>query len=161
MTIRLVSPHLAVAKLLGLLALAMALFAAGWTVNGWRLDRLATQQLLAAEQAERAQEQEWAQAQQEVQREAQRALDLAGLDRRRADLGHQRMLDAARAAAGGEAGSDPAASGGGQAAGPGCPVLADVLGEVDAAAGELAAALDVSRIAGQACQRAHDALSPQ
>jgi hypothetical protein len=37
-------------------------------------------------------------------------------------------------------------------------VLADVLGRADDRAGELAAALDASRAAGLACERAYDAL---
>jgi hypothetical protein len=68
---------------------------------------------------------------------------------------------AARAAASG--GSDPATSraaaeGGAPAAGPGL-VLADLLGRCGARAVELGEAVDRSRAAGLACERAYDALT--
>lgn len=46
-------------------------------------------------------------------------------------------------------------------AGDAIGVLADVLGRIDQRAGELAAYADSARIAGQACERAHDALNKE
>lgn len=89
------------------------------------------------------------------------------IDRARADA------DAARAAADGlrnqakrlaatasKACGNPGTAATGKAAGSAGLVLADVLGRTDDAAGELAAALDRSRIAGMACEKAYDSLTP-
>ncbi|MDW3686568.1 DUF2514 family protein [Cupriavidus sp. CV2] len=62
--------------------------------------------------------------------------------------------------AAGRAAGNPAPTGTGQAAGDPLDVLADVLGRADKRAGELAAYADAARIAGQACERAYDALMP-
>lgn len=62
------------------------------------------------------------------------------------------------AAAAGRACGAASAGGSDPAAGTG-PVLADVLGRADDVAGELAAALDESRAAGLACERAYRAVT--
>ena len=54
--------------------------------------------------------------------------------------------------------SDPAAAGQCQAADAATAVLADVQRRIDDAAGQLAAYADSARTAGQACERAYDAL---
>ena len=149
-------------------------FAVAWLVQGWRADAevnslIAAQardravlheELAAAERAARQTEQEWANAQAEIQRAAQRQLQVAVADRRAADRAHVSLLDAARAAVGGTGAATcgTGAAGGSPAAGSGLALLPDVLGEIDAAAGELAAALDEARIAGHTCERAYDAL---
>ncbi|HWH74950.1 MAG TPA: DUF2514 family protein [Methylibium sp.] len=92
--------------------------------------------------------------------------------RRAAELRtHQALADAAAAGAARDrlrqqldayvraARADPAAAGGSAPAGDAIGVLADVLGRADARAGELAAAADAARGAGQLCERAYDALS--
>lgn len=54
---------------------------------------------------------------------------------------------------------DSGSAGGGEAAGSACLVLAELFERADARAGELAAAYDNARIAGDACVAAYDALS--
>jgi hypothetical protein len=119
-------------------------------------------QARAAEAAQRAEEQRRRVA-------LQGAIDdvLAQLRSARADAADARaaadsLRGAADAAAGrcdGGAGVDSAAAAA-SAAEPGAGrVLADVLGELDERAGALAAALDRSRIAGIACERAYDSLT--
>ena len=102
-------------------------------------------------------------AHQEIVNDARTALNLARRDAGRAAVaadGLRRAAARAAAACGGAPTGDTAAADGGEAAaGPGL-VLADVLGRADGAAGELAAALDASRAAGLACERAYDALAP-
>lgn len=137
----------------------------GWTVNGWRLERAAAEKraedsrrTAQAEHNERQREATWNASQQEINRVAALAQTHIADDRRAADAAHLRVLDAARAAAAGAAGPDPGAE-------PTCApalgalaVCTDVLGRADEAAGELAAALDQSRIAGFACERSYDSL---
>ncbi len=140
---------------------AVLLFVAGWTVNGWRLERAALRQQAEGQAQARAEEQRRTEAIKEVQREAQRSIDRRMADARAADRAHVGMLDAARAAA--RSGACPgatAADRGDAAASPGCAVLADVLGELDERAGALAAALDGCRTAGLACERTYNALTP-
>lgn len=145
---------------------AAALFGAGWTINGWRLnaelERINARRAAAmarAEIAQREQEAEWVATQQEIAHVASLARQHADADRRAADGAHQRLLNAARAAA--QPAERPAAAGGGEtASGPGL-LLADLLGSADGIAGELAAALDQSRIAGLACEAAYRAIQGQ
>jgi hypothetical protein len=143
-------------------AAAAALFGAGWAVNGWRLnaelERINARRAAAmarAEAEQRKQEAEWVAAQQEIAHVASLARQHAEADRRVADRAHQRLLDAARAAAG-QAAQHPAAAGGGETtSGPGL-LLAELLGRADGVAGELAEAYDNARIAGLACERAYE-----
>jgi hypothetical protein len=115
----------------------------------------------AAEQAERAKESQREDALRETARLATLARTHADADRRAADAAHRSLLDAARSFATLPASPDsPAAAGGEAAAGPGL-LLANVLGGLDEAAGELAAALDQARIAGLACERAYAAIEGQ
>lgn len=113
-----------------------------------------------AERAEREKERQRVVAAQEVNHVARIALDRVSDDRRAADAAGQRLRLAARAAAAGACeGSQGAA-----AAGDGAPtagaglVLAIVLGRADERAGELAAAYDAARIAGEACERAYQSV---
>ncbi|WP_423198693.1 MULTISPECIES: DUF2514 family protein [unclassified Cupriavidus] len=55
---------------------------------------------------------------------------------------------------------DTAAANGGEAAGQAADLLVDVLGGIDGAAGDLAAYADEAHTAGEACERAYDALMP-
>ncbi len=148
--------------------LAGALIAAaagGWTANGWRLERAAAEKraedsrrTAQAEHNERQREATWNASQQEINHAAALAQTHIVDDRRAADAAHQRLLDAARASAAGAAGPDPGAEPACAAASGALAVCTDVLGRADEAAGELAAALDQSRIAGFACERSYQSL---
>lgn len=114
-----------------------------------------------AEAQARLEEQRRAAALQEIADEADAARARATADADRARRAADSLRDAARAAAArcSAPADDPtAAEPGASAASPGL-VLADVLGRADDRAGELAAALDASRAAGLACERAYDALT--
>lgn len=159
-------PYHLLAKALAAAAAVAACFAAGWVINGWRMESAIERVMSEAAQAQaRAQAQQRAEearrneAIKEVEHVARMARDRADIDRRAADQQHLRLLDAARAAAKRGAGQDPAAAAGGPPTEGGCELLADVFGEVDRAAGELAAALDASRIAGAACEAAYERLT--
>lgn len=164
-------------KLAVLAALAVAGGLAGWGA-GVRYMRAEIEHVKADHAADRA---TWATASAEAS-EAARAEDqrrIAALQRmltharddaaaaRRdaaaADAQRPGLLDAAAAAARACGGADdPAAAAGGQTATAAGHVLADVLSRADARAGELAAALDAARLAGQLCERAYSALiNPQ
>lgn len=96
-----------------------------------------------------------------IQDEARGEMERASADARAAADragGLQREVDRLRASR--SATCDAIAAQRGQAAGSSFDVLADVLSRVDAAAGELAAYADRSRIAGAACEAAYDSLSP-
>lgn len=83
--------------------------------------------------------------------------DAVAADRARGSLQQRFAAVAARCSS---ARADPApASPGPPASAPG-DLLADVLGRIDAAAGELAAYADASRTAGLACVRSYEALNP-
>lgn len=56
---------------------------------------------------------------------------------------------------------DPAAATGGTSAPSAGDLLADMLGRVAAAAGELGSYADRARVAGQTCERAYDGLTPR
>lgn len=144
----------------------IAAAAGGWTVNGWRLERTAAEKraedsrrTAQAERNERQREATWNASQQEITRVAALAKARISDDRRAADAAHQRLLDDARAAAARAAGPDPAAEPTCAPARAALAVCTDVLGRADEAAGELAAALDQSRIAGAACERSYDSLT--
>lgn len=149
--------------------------AGGWTANGWRLDRQiaelkadhaslvakAERETREAEAREREKESRWNAAQQENARVSNLARARVDADRRVADTQHQRMLNAARAAAVGAcpAGPDTPSAGSGAAAGGSVRAMADVLGEVDRTAGEMASAAEAARGAGLACERHADSLT--
>ncbi len=162
-------------RAIGVAVLAAGLFAAGWTANGWRKDaeiagmnadlarergRQALAQVKAVDDA-RIEEQRRAAAQMEIANAAKRDADAARADARDAGAATDRLrvrvnelLAAARAS------KDSAAFAGGPAAGDPLGVLADVLERADRRAGILAEYADAARIAGQACERAYDALTP-
>jgi len=148
---------------------------AGWTANGWRLETqveeirrehsdqvaAAARKTADAQAQQRAIELQRAAAQQEVNHVASLARSRADDDRRAADAAGRRLLDAARAAAAraSSAGKDPAAAGSCETAPSAGPLLAVVLERLIDAAGELAAAADQSRIAGDACSAYVDSLT--
>jgi len=72
--------------------------------------------------------------------------------------GLRKQLDAYVAASHRAAGN-PGAATGSPPAGDALDLLSDVLGRADERAGELAAAVDAARVAGQACERAYDSLT--
>lgn len=97
-------------------------------------------------------------ANQETERVANLARARADADARRA--ADVRLRDIARNYAAQPAADDPTAATERAPVAERCAVLADVLGQVDDLAGELAQAADAARIAGQACERAYDSLTP-
>jgi hypothetical protein len=134
----------------------------GWLVNGWRLgEQIAeiradhAQALAASERRARQIESGWHAALTEVQKDARSKteelaahLSAAGTAAERL---RERVAELSRRPA-----TCPAAADGGKAADPARLVLADVLGRIDAAAGELAAHADRARVAGMACEVAYD-----
>lgn len=97
-------------------------------------------------------------ANQETQRVATLARSRADSDARRA--ADFRLHDAAARYAAAAAADHPAPADAGPPAASHCAVLAELLGRVDDVAADLAQAADSARIAGEACQRAYDSLSP-
>lgn len=132
--------------------------------NAWQLDRAQAQAaMLAQTEAYRAEEQRRAAAHQEIIDEAERKTVVARADAAVADAasGQLRSRVAALVAqARAAAGNPPAAQGSPPADDPGV-LLADVFSRIDARAGELARYADAAAIAGQACERAYIALTPQ
>ena len=133
----------------------------GWLANGWRLgEQIAeiradhAQALADAQSRARQIEAGWHAGMLEVQRNAQEKLDAldseAGAARDAADRLRARVAELSRRPA-----ACPGATGGGEAADAARLVLADVLGRIDAAAGELAAHADRARVAGMACEAAY------
>ncbi|WP_399677111.1 DUF2514 family protein [Xenophilus sp.] len=113
-----------------------------------------------AEKAERAKERTWAERIEEVSTHAEAeknalAADLAA-SRAAADGLRTAAASAARRACPRAAAADP---GQGQPGADPLDLLVDVLGRADARAGELAEYADRARIAGQACERAYDAIT--
>jgi hypothetical protein len=156
------------------LAIAGGGFVAGWATNGWRMESR-IERLIAAQVLERSaqisaaaiavdnarrEEQRRLAAQMEIVDEANKEAKSARMAARDADAAAERLrrrvadLVAARPAAG-----DSRSSCGGTSAGDPIGMLADVLGRADRRAGVLAEYADSARIAGQACERAYDALS--
>lgn len=149
------------------IAAVAGLIALGWFTNGWRLgveiERIHgahAKAIAAADAKERAREKQWQDAKQEAEHVATMARTRADADRRAADVAHHSLLDAARSAAQ-RAGACPATEPTGPPAPSPADLLADVLGRVDQVAGELAEAVDQSRIAGLACERSYDAVAGQ
>ncbi|SPA44820.1 DUF2514 family protein [Cupriavidus taiwanensis] len=156
------------------LALGACLFAAGWTANGWRLggqiEQLKTAQakqregqataLAAASEAARAEEQRRTAEQRGIANAAAKERDQALADARAAGaLAEQLRERAAQLAAAARAAGNSGIASGSAAAGDPLDVLTDVLSRADARAGHLAEYADRARIAGQACERAYDALN--
>jgi hypothetical protein len=93
--------------------------------------------------------------------EAIQQAERARADARAADAARRELF--ARATALANASRRPGDSGavdGGASTGDPGHLLADVLGRADQRAGELAAYADAARIAGLACERSYDALTP-
>lgn len=109
----------------------------------------------------RAEEQRRTAAQTEIANAAIQDAKAAQADARIADAARRELL--ARATALANAGRRPGDSGivgSGQAAGDAAGLLADVLGKIDQRAQDLAEFADAAHIAGQACERSYDALTP-
>ncbi len=152
-----------------LLLLVLALAVAGWRthqVDNLRAD-FATyrtnveQQARLATEAARAAEAQIHIAQQKVINAANLATTAALADADRARSAADRLRQRSRTLA---ATSCPAADPGAIASGPPADtpadLLADLLGRVDSAAGEIGRYADQARIAGRACERSYDALIP-
>lgn len=158
------------------LAMAVGCFAAGWVTNGWRanseIKRLEAQQ--AAERGEQAyamalaidkvrlEEQRRFAAQTEIAHAATKDAESARTAARDAHAAADRLRQrvAQLVAAGHSAGHSFPATAGASTADP-IGMLADVLGRADRRAGILAEYADSARIAGQACERAYDALNAE
>lgn len=149
-------------------------FLAGWVFNGWRLDAdfqevlrrhadmvaAADKRTAIAQKEQRDEETRRATAQEEVLRVSDIARQRDESYRRDADAAAERLRGATRAAAAraGAACPHPAPAVSGPPTPTPADVLADVLGEADRTAGQLAAAADAARAAGNACQQSYDAL---
>lgn len=124
-----------------------------------RLDA-ARAQVKAVDDA-RIEEQRRTAAQTEIANAATKDLEGARADAAAANDASGRLRQrVAELLAAGRATGNPAAAGSGSAAGEPLGVLADVLGRADQRAGILAGYADAARIAGQACERAYDSLTP-
>lgn len=162
-------------RAIGAALLAAGIFAAGWAANGWRKDAKFAE-LISARAQERRDEAynqvkavDQARAEEQRRTAAQTEIANAAIENAKTAQAHARVADAARrellarvtALVNARNGTDddPRAVGGGTSAGDSAVLLADVLGRADARAGELAEALDASRIAGLACERSYDALT--
>ncbi len=109
----------------------------------------------------RAEEQRRTAAQTEIANAAIQDAKAAQADARIADAARRELL--ARATALANAARRPGDSGivgSGPAAGDAAGLLADVLGKIDQRAQDLAEFADAAHIAGQACERSYDALTP-
>lgn len=152
-------------RLAVVLVVAAVGFGGGWLVNGWRMSstynaekaQAAEKHAEAVEQA-RAEERRRVLVVQEVADAAQTQLDQAQADAGRARDAAERLRQ--RVAQLVAAARNPTAPRPGQAADDPIGVLADVLGRADQRAGVLAEYADRARIAGHACERAYDALTP-
>jgi hypothetical protein len=169
-------PQALIAKLIGVLALCLACM---WLGYEWR-DREAETQLahLQAQHAEAraAQSLDLAAAEKQHREREQRREDLI---RETLNAAHTKLIQAQRDAADAHGASyrlqrrvsaliaaraaDPSASCPAARAGPPADapgdLLADLFSRIDAAAGELGEYADRARIAGEACERAFDAVS--
>ncbi|MCX2817443.1 MULTISPECIES: DUF2514 domain-containing protein [unclassified Pseudomonas] len=120
-------------------------------------DRLAE---LIGERSARLEEHRSADAQQEARLKAHEERTIANAGAADADAAGQRLRsDASQLAAAVSCpGTDTAAIARGEAATRAAMVLSDLLTRADARAGELAKAYDRARVAGNQCEREHDAL---
>ena len=121
----------------------------------------ATQAALKQSEENRAKEQAWQARQKEVSDEAERKLTQARADAVIADAaaGKLQQRVAALVAQARAATRDPASTPSSAPATDAIGLLAGVLGRLDQAAGQYAAAADESRAAGEACVAAYDALT--
>jgi hypothetical protein len=125
-----------------------------------RLDRQATEhaeQALRAETEARAEEQRRASAHQEIANESERLARMARDAAVRSAVAGDGLRQRAAAVA---ARCDPAAAGSREASARAGLLLADVLGQMEAAGRELAAEADRRGIAGSTCERAYQSLTP-
>ena len=134
----------------------------GWLANGWRLgEQIAeiradhAQALADVQSRARKIESGWHAGMMEVQRNAQEKLDAVAADVAAAGSAAERLRERVAELSRRPA-ACPGAADGGEAADAARLVLADVLGRIDAAAGELAAHADRARVAGMACEVAYD-----
>nr|WP_297388296.1 DUF2514 family protein [uncultured Roseateles sp.] len=150
-------------------------FAAGWAVNGWRLDadlereRKQIEQMrstLATERAdmeaaERLREQSWRDRQQEADDANRQEVERARADAAAAGDVADRLRERARAlaAACSAPRSDPAASASSTPAESPGELLADMQRRLTAAAAEYARVADERGAAGNNCERRYDALT--
>ena len=137
----------------------------GWLANGWRLgEQIAeiradhAQALADVQSRARKIESGWHAGMMEVQRNAQEKLDAVAADVAAAGSAAERLRERVAELSRRPA-ACPGAADGGEAADAARLVLADVLGRIDAAAGELAAYADRARVAGMACEAAYDSLA--
>ena len=148
--------------------LALALLLAGWQ---WRQSVTAradlalyrgqgAEQIQQAEAAARAEENRRTAKIQEAEDAAHQARLAAEADARSARASADRLRQRAAELAASCSASNPAPAASSPAASAPGPVLADMLGRLDAAAGELARHADEARIAGQLCERSYRALTP-
>lgn len=116
-----------------------------------------------ASEASRAEEQRRAAEQQEIVTRAQQQIDAARTDAAAAaDAAARLRQRIATLTAGCRApASDPAPAGSSPPADASADLLADVQRRLDEAADGIAQHADAARIAGSACERAYDALTPQ
>lgn len=142
--------------------------------NGWKLGRVISElkadhaieqrnqalvQVNAVDRA-RLEEQRRTAAQTEIANAAIQQADQARADARAADTARRELLARATALANASRRpGDPEIVGGGTSAQDPVVLLANVLGRVDERAGILAEYADATLIAGQACERAYDALT--
>ncbi|WP_244159752.1 DUF2514 family protein [Cupriavidus alkaliphilus] len=162
-------------RAMGALGVAASLFAAGWAANGWRIGAKIVQleaaqakeregragALAAASQAARAEEQRRTAEQRGIANAAAKERDHAQADARAAGaIAEQLRVRVAQLAAAARAAGNSGAAGGSAAAGDPLDVLTDVLSRADARAGHLAEYADRARVAGLACERSYDALTP-
>lgn len=142
-----------------------AFFLAGWISNGWRLEAQANerqaehaQELAAAVQKIRAEDNRRTNALLEALNAASADLAKATADRDLALAASDSLQQRAQALAASCVARGPVAP----SASPPAPspghLLADMLGRLDRAAGEIAAHADRAMIAGRACERAYDSL---
>jgi len=142
-------------------------FAAGQAETQTRWDaaeKVRAETAAKAEAAARAEEQRRAAAQQEIARANEAALSQARADAAgAADAALQLRQHVAwllTRSAGGAASGDPAAPVDRAPTGDAAGMLADVLGQCTARVQRLAEIADASRVAGSACERAYDSLTP-
>lgn len=149
---------------LAVAALALAFLAGSeFTARGKNAEIAEIRRAAAVDQAKatdraRAEEQRRVAAQTEIANAAKQEAERARADARAADAvaGQLRQRVAGLVAA--SRAGNPASASGSPAAGYSLGVLADVLQRCDRRAGILAEYADTARIAGQACERAYDAL---